>query len=63
MAWPAGERALGVASAALSGEAAERAFRDAFRILESRIRLLVCLPIAKLEGIKLKQQLEEIGRS
>lgn len=49
--------------AALEGEAAKQAFRDAFRTLEARIRLLVCLPLANLEGIKLKQQLEEIGRS
>lgn len=49
--------------AALEGGAAKQAFREAFRTLEARIRLLVCLPIAKIEGMKLKQRLEEIGRT
>jgi len=49
--------------AAVTGEGAERAFRDAFHTLEARIRLFVSLPIAKLEAIKLQRRLEEIGRT
>lgn len=37
-----------------------RAFRDAKRYLENRIRLLVELPIEKIEKLKLKQQVEHI---
>jgi arsenate reductase (thioredoxin) len=49
--------------AAVTGERAERAFRHALHTLEARIRLFVSLPIAKLETIRLKQRLEEIGRA
>jgi arsenate reductase len=49
--------------ATLEGDIAKQAFREAFRTLEARIRLLVCLPIAKIAGLKLKQRLEEIGRT
>lgn len=49
--------------AAVTGDAAQRAFRHAYHALEARIRLFVSLPIAKLEGMKLKQRLEEIGRT
>jgi arsenate reductase (thioredoxin) len=49
--------------AAVTGDAAQRAFRNAFHTLEARIRLFVSLPIAKLEGMKLKQRLDEIGRT
>ncbi|HTW75741.1 MAG TPA: arsenate reductase ArsC [Steroidobacteraceae bacterium] len=49
--------------AAVSGEGAERAFRQAFHTLEARVRLFASLPIAKLEGIKLQRRLEEIGRT
>lgn len=37
------------------------AFRQAYTVLEARIRLFVSLPIAKLEGIRLQARLEEIG--
>jgi arsenate reductase len=49
--------------AAVTGDAAQRAFRLAYHALEARIRLFVSLPLAKLEGMKLKQRLEEIGRT
>jgi arsenate reductase len=41
----------------------ERAFWSAFRTLEARIKLLACLPIAKLEGMALRQRLAEIGKT
>lgn len=40
-----------------------RAFREAFVILERRIRLLLSLPLAELERMELEQKLKEIGRS
>lgn len=49
--------------AAVTGDSAQRAFRNAFHTLEARIRLLVSLPIAKLERMKLQQRLDEIGRT
>jgi len=48
--------------AAADSKRAPQAFRDAFNRLEARIRLFISLPIAKLEGIRLKQRLDEIGR-
>jgi arsenate reductase len=41
----------------------ERAFWSAFQTLESRIKLFACLPIAKLEGMTLRQRIAEIGES
>ena len=38
------------------------AFRDAFRVLEHRIRIFVSLPIASLDRMRLKNKLDEIGR-
>ena len=51
--------------AAVEGSASEKeqAFRDAFRTLEARIKLFACLPIAKLEGMTLRQRLAEIGEA
>ncbi len=40
-----------------------RAFRTAFQELERRIRIFANLPIASLDRMKLKQRLDEIGRS
>ena len=40
-----------------------RAFSDAFMVLESRIRLLLALPLEELERMELAQKLHEIGRS
>ena len=39
------------------------AFREAFRVLESRIKIFVSLPIASLDRLKLKQRLDEIGQT
>lgn len=49
--------------AAVTGEGAARAFRAAYHTLEARIKLFVSLPIAKLDGMKLKQRVDEIGRT
>jgi arsenate reductase (thioredoxin) len=39
-----------------------RAFRDALHILENRIKLLVALPIDKLDRMALQRQVADIGR-
>jgi arsenate reductase (thioredoxin) len=51
--------------AAVRGSAAdiERAFREAFLILDRRIRLFLCLPLKSLEGLALQRELENIGQA
>ena len=39
------------------------AFRAAFRTLENRIRIFTSLPLESIERMKLKDQLDEIGRA
>ena len=39
-----------------------RAFRDAYRALESRIKIFTALPIATLDRMSLARQVEAIGR-
>ena len=50
--------------AAVTGSAEERkrAFADAYRTLEARIKLFIALPIDKLDRLALKRQADEIGR-
>jgi len=50
--------------AAVDGSEAERmlAFREAFRALETRIKLCLSLPIASLDRLALTRKVEEIGR-
>jgi len=43
------------------GEAANRAFREAYLLLARRIDLLLALPIEKLEGLALEARLRTIG--
>ena len=51
-------------AAAAGDEAARRlAFDDVFRALEHRIRILVGLPFAALDGLQVRRRLDEIGRS
>ena len=38
------------------------AFRDAFRMLERRIKLFVALPLASLDQMALKREVDAIGR-
>ena len=50
--------------AAMTGTEAERrlAFADAFRVLSRRISLLVNLPLASVDRLAIKRELEMIGR-
>jgi len=50
--------------AAVSGtaEQIERAFRDAFFILDRRIGLFLSLPLASLDRLALKREVDKIGR-
>ncbi len=50
--------------AAVAGEPAEieRAFRDAFFVLDRRIGLFVALPLAALDRLALKKEVDRIGR-
>jgi len=51
--------------AAVQGTEADqrRAFRDAFLQLRRRIELFAALPLDKLQGLALKERLDQIGRS
>jgi arsenate reductase (thioredoxin) len=40
----------------------ERAFRDTFMILDRRISLLLCLPLASLEELAIQNEIDRIGR-
>jgi arsenate reductase len=40
----------------------ERAYRDAFMALDRRIGLFLCLPIASLDKLAIKREIEKIGR-
>jgi len=50
--------------AAVRGDAAtvQRAFRDAFFTLDRRIGLFLSLPLASLDRLALKKEVDEIGR-
>jgi arsenate reductase len=43
-------------------EEIRRAFRDAFFMLDRRISLFLCLPLATIDGFALKTKLDDIGR-
>jgi arsenate reductase len=51
--------------AAAEGSDTEKwiAFREAFRLLDTRIRIFTSLPIASLDRIKLQQRLDAIGKA
>lgn len=51
--------------AAVEGSTAEveRAYRDAFFMLDRRISLFLCLPVASLDRLALKKDLDEIGEA
>jgi arsenate reductase (thioredoxin) len=42
-------------------EQIEKAFREAFMILDRRINLLLCLPFASLDKLAIKKEIERIG--
>jgi arsenate reductase (thioredoxin) len=43
-------------------EQIERAFRDAFIMLERRISLFLCLPLASLDRLAIQKKIESIGQ-
>ena len=45
-----------------TAEQIEKAFREAFMILERRISLLLCLPLAKLDTLAIKKEIDRIGQ-
>jgi len=49
--------------AAVAGtpEEIERAFRDAFMILDRRISLLLCLPLSSLDKLAIQKEINRIG--
>jgi arsenate reductase (thioredoxin) len=49
--------------AAIEGtrEEIEKAFRDAFFMLDRRINLLLCLPLSSLDGLAIKREIDKIG--
>lgn len=51
--------------AAIKGtqEEIDRAFRDAFTVLDRRIGLFLSLPLATLEQMVIKREIDQIGRS
>ena len=44
-------------------EAIEKAFRDAFLILDRRISLFLSLPLASLDSLAIKHEIDRIGRT
>ena len=45
-----------------TAEQVEKAFREAFFLLDRRISLFLCLPLATLDGSSLKKEIDNIGR-
>jgi arsenate reductase len=43
-------------------EEIEKAFRDAFMTLDRRINLLLCLPLASLDSLAVKKEIDRIGK-
>jgi len=43
-------------------EQIEKAFREAFMILDRRISLLLCLPLASLDKLAIKKEIDRIGK-
>jgi arsenate reductase len=50
------------AAAAGTPEQIERAFRDAFLTLDRRISLFLSLPLASLDKLAIKNEIDRIGR-
>jgi arsenate reductase (thioredoxin) len=42
-------------------EQIEKAFRDAFMILDRRISLFLCLPLSSLDALAIKKEIDRIG--
>jgi arsenate reductase (thioredoxin) len=45
-----------------STEQIEKAYRDAFFMLERRISLFLCLPLASLDRLAIKKEMDRIGQ-
>jgi len=45
-----------------SEERIDRAFREAFMILDRRISLLLCLPLSSLDKLAIKKEIDHIGQ-
>jgi len=43
-------------------EKIERAFREAYIILERRISLLLCLPLGSLDKLAIQKEIDSIGK-
>jgi arsenate reductase len=50
------------AAATGTPEQIEKAFRDAFMILDRRISLLLCLPLSSLDKLAIQKKIDDIGR-
>ena len=46
-----------------SPEQIERAFREAFMILDRRISLLLCLPLSSLDKLAIQREIDRIGHA
>jgi arsenate reductase (thioredoxin) len=44
-----------------TNEEVEKAFRDAFLMLDRRISLLLCLPLSSLDRLAIKKEIDKIG--
>jgi arsenate reductase len=49
------------AAAQGTSDEVEKAFRDAFFMLDRRINLFLCLPLSSLDGLAIKKEIEKIG--
>jgi arsenate reductase len=45
-----------------SEEQIERAFREAYMILERRISLLLCLPLGSLDKLAIQKEIDSVGK-
>ena len=43
-------------------EQIERAFREAFLLLDRRISILLCLPLASLDTLAIRKEIDRIGQ-
>lgn len=50
------------ATVAGTGEQTDKAFRDAFFLLDRRISLFLCLPFSSLDKLAIKREIDKIGR-
>jgi arsenate reductase (thioredoxin) len=50
------------AAATGTPEQIEKAFRDAYMMLERRISLFLCLPLSSLDKLAIQKRIEEIGQ-